>query len=156
MSGVSKQNRLVGKATWLITSWGIQSMENWKEVWRKGVAPSISTPGLKALQKALESNDRKLIQGAMTNPPPIPHMQDASVDGACAIAYCGWYGDGLETVGEVEDFFVKTCLEINHRLGEPGGCFSFINWFDETPRQKVNEELLGEVKLEIKNRTTNI
>lgn len=120
-------------------------METWKKVWRKGVTPLLSTESLEALAKALEGDDQRLMQGATTTPPPLLCVADWPVESACALGYCGWVGDGLETVGEVEEYFARMCFEIDQRLGEAAGCRWFLNWFDETPRDQMRAELLPEV-----------
>src|SRR6516225_2975215 len=115
---------------------GERTMESWRRVWREGVAP---------LRQALATDDGRLLQGATTTPPPLQCVQDWPVESACALGYCGWQGDGLETVAEVEEFFARMCFEIDQRLGEPAGCRWFLNWFDDTPRDEMRRELLGEV-----------
>ncbi len=121
-------------------------MESWRKVWREGVAPLLSTSGLEALQQALKNDDARLLQGLTTTPPPLQCVQDWPVEAACALGFCGWQGDGLETVAEVEEFFARTCFEIDQRLGEPAACRWFLNWFDETPREEMREQLLAEVQ----------
>ena len=101
--------------------------------------------GLEALRHGLVMDDARLLQGATTTPPPLQCLQDWAVEGACALGYCGWQGEGLETVAEVEEFFARMCFEIDQRLGEPAGCRWFLNWFDETPRDEMRRLLLGEV-----------
>jgi hypothetical protein len=120
-------------------------MESWQKVWREGVAPMLSTVGLEALKQALMTDDARLLQGATTTPPPLPCVQDWPVEAACALGFCGWQGEGLETVAEVEEFFARMCFEIDQRLGEPAACRWFLNWFDETPREEMRELLLSEV-----------
>jgi hypothetical protein len=120
-------------------------MESWRKVWREGLAPLLSNAGLEALGRALVQDDPRLQQGATTTPPPLQCVQDWPVEAACAVGYCGWQGDGLETVGEVEEFFARMCFEIDQRLGEPAGCRWFLNWFDETPREEMRRQLLAEV-----------
>ncbi len=44
------------------------------------------------------------------------------------------------------------CFEIDQRLGEPAGCRWFLNWFDETPRDAMRQDLLGEVNLALATR----
>lgn len=127
-------------------------MEKWRKVWRVGVAPLLSPASLEALREALVNDDPRLIQGATTKPPPLHCVQDWPVEACCAISYCGWQGDHLTTVGEVEEFFARMCFEIDKRLGEPAGCRYFLNWFDETPREEVLKQLLSEVNLTIKER----
>ena len=120
-------------------------MESWRKVWREGLAPLLSTEGLEALSRALTSDDPRLLQGATTTPPPLQCVQDWPVEAACGVGYCGWQGDGLETVAEVEEFFARVCFEVDQRLGEPAACRWFLNWFDETPRDEMRRLLLAEV-----------
>ena len=84
-------------------------MESWRKVWREGLAPLLSMEGLEALRHGLVMDDARLLQGATTTPPPLQCVQDWAVEGACALGYCGWQGDGLETVAEVEEFFARMC-----------------------------------------------
>jgi len=129
-------------------------MESWRKVWREGLVPLLSTQSLEVLRQALLTNDARLLQGATTTPPPLQCVQDWPVEGACALGYCGWQGEGLETVAEVEEFFARMCFEIDQRLGEPAGCRWFLNWFDETPRDEMRRELLTEVHLILAARRT--
>jgi hypothetical protein len=120
-------------------------MESWRKVWREGIAPVLSTNGLRALRRALLRDDPRLTQGSTTTPPPLQCVLDWPVEGACVMGYCAWQGDGLETVGEVEEFFAKVCFEADTRLGEPAAVRYFLNWFDDTPRDAMRRELLDEV-----------
>src|SRR5262245_1509631 len=120
-------------------------MENWKRVWRRGVAPLLSMGSLESLREALERDDPTLIQGATTRPPPLQCVGDWRVEACCALCYCGWQGDGLNTVAEVEEFFARLCRGIDDLLGEPAACRWFLHWFDETPRDRMRSELLCEV-----------
>ena len=129
-------------------------MESWRKVWREGVAPLLSTNSLRVLRQGLTNDDPRLQQGATTTPPPLQCVQDWPVEGACALGFCGWQGEGLETVAEVEEFFARMCFEIDQRLGEPAGCRWFLNWFDETPRDEMRRELLSEVNLALAARRT--
>lgn len=127
-------------------------MESWRNVWRKGLAPLLSTDSLDALRSALINDDPRLMQGATCSPPPLQCVQDWPVEGACALGYCGWQGDGLETVAEVEEFFARMCFEMDQLLGEPAACRWFLNWFDETPRDDMRRELLVEVQRSLAQR----
>jgi hypothetical protein len=120
-------------------------MESWQKVWREGLAPLLSTAALESLKRALEEDDPRLQQGSTTTPPPLQCVQDWPVEAACVIGFCGWQGDGLESVGEVEEFFARMCFEIDQRVGEPAGCRWFLNWFDETPRDQMRQQLAAEV-----------
>src|SRR3954468_12278617 len=127
-------------------------MEAWRSVWRNGVAPLLSLAGLEAFRLALLSDDSRLIQGATTTPAPLECVQDWPVEAACALGYCGWEGDGLETVAEVEEYFARMCFEIDQRLGEPAACRWFLNWYDETPRDEMRRVLLAEVNRAVARR----
>ncbi|HEY3787555.1 MAG TPA: hypothetical protein VGL71_01815 [Urbifossiella sp.] len=121
-------------------------MERWRLVWRDGFVPVLPTTGLRALREALQTDDPRLTQGSTTTPPPLLCVQDWLVEAACALGFCGWHGDGLGTVGEVEEFFARVCFEADQRLGEPAACRWFLNWFDDTPRDTMRRELLAEVE----------
>ncbi len=127
-------------------------MESWKRVWR-AAAPLLSTEGLEALRRALETDDSRLIQGATTTPPPLQCVSEWPCEAGCLFAYCGWQGDGLDTVAEVEEAFARTCFDVDTILGEPAGCRYLLNWWDENPRETVIRELLPEVELALVNRT---
>lgn len=127
-------------------------MESWRKVWREGMVPLLSTTSLEALCGALVNDDVRLLQGATTTPPPLQCVQDWPVEAACAIGYCGWQGEGLETVAEVEEFFARMCFEVDQRLGEPAACRWFLNWFDDTPRAEMRQLLLDEVNLALAQR----
>ena len=121
-------------------------MERWRLVWRDGFTPVLPTSGLIALRDALQTDDPRITQGSTTTPPPLLCVQDWLVEAACALGFCGWQGDGLGTVGEVEEFFARVCFEADQRLGEPAACRWFLNWFDDTPRDEMRRELLEEVE----------
>jgi hypothetical protein len=127
-------------------------MESWRIVWRDGFVPVLSTVGLMSLRDALRSDDPRLVQGATTTPPPLMCVQDWPVEACCALGFCGWQGDALNTVGEVEEHFAKCCFEADQRLGEPAACRWFLNWFDDTPRSEMRRELLAEVELALADR----
>jgi len=127
-------------------------MESWRLTFRDGLVPVFSTKGLEALRDALRSDDARLLQAQTTQPPPLMCVQDWPVEGADAIAYTGWQGDGLETVGQVEEYFARCCFEADQRLGEPAACRWFLNWYDDTPRNEMRRELLSEVELALRSR----
>lgn len=131
-------------------------MESWRKVWREGLAPLLSTEGLEALGRALVTDDPRLLQGVTTTPAmldcALDREQDVLVEGACPVGYAGWICDGLETVAEVEEFFAQMCFAIDQRLGEPAACRWFLNWFDETPRNEMRQQLLAEVNLALEER----
>src|SRR5215475_13784837 len=91
-------------------------MESWRKVWRNGVSPLLSNTAIEALRRGLISDDTRLIQGATTTPPPLQCVQDWPVEAACALGFCGWQGEGLGTVAEVEEFFARMCFEVGRSL----------------------------------------
>ena len=127
-------------------------MESWRKVWRDGMAPQLSVTALSALQQALQNDDPRLLQGATTSPPPLECVRDWPVEAACVLGFCGWQGEGLETVAEVEEFFARSCFEADQRLGEPAACRWFLNWFDDTPRDEMRRALLAEVEKALADR----
>lgn len=126
-------------------------MEAWQKVFREGLAPLLSTEQLEVLRQGLIMNDPRLGQGFTTEPPPLRCVKDWDVEKVDLIGYCGWF-DGLRTVGEIEEFFARTCFKMDSLLGESAGCRWLLNWYDETPRQEMRERLLLEVNLALSSR----
>jgi hypothetical protein len=122
-------------------------MEKWRRVWREGLAPHLSRAGLLALQPALLNDDPRLLQGTVSSPPPLDALRECVVNGACAISLCGWQGEGLRSVGQVEEYFHGTCDAAAAALQEPAACRCFLTWYDDAPRAEMRRELLAEVKL---------
>jgi hypothetical protein len=120
-------------------------MEKWRRVWREGLAPHLSRPALFALQAALRRDDRRLLQGVVTAPPPLEANSSCAMVGGCAIGLCGWLGEGYGSVGEVEEYFARICAAADAAFAEPAVCRFFFNWFDEAPRAEMRRELLSEV-----------
>jgi hypothetical protein len=121
-------------------------MESWKKVWCDCVVPLLNVDHLRALETALATDDPRLMQGGTTEPPPLQAVQDWPCEAACALGYCGWIGDGLETVAEVAEFFARMCFEIDRNLGEPAACRWFLNAYDEWSREEMRAALLPEVR----------
>ncbi len=127
-------------------------MESWRTVWRDGFSKVLPTRGLEALRTALETDDPRLIQSATTTPPPLMCVQEWPVEAACSLGFCGWKGEGLATVGEVEEFFAKACFEVDQIFHEPAACRWYLNWFDDMPRDEMRRELLVEVERSLAER----
>jgi hypothetical protein len=127
-------------------------MESWRKVWRDGFSPGLSSRGLQALRSALVGDDGRLLQGATTSPPPMAAVQDWPIEACCAIGFCGWQGEGLSTVGQVEEYFARACMECDTRLEEPAACRYFLNFFDETPRDEMRRLLVEEINRELAER----
>src|SRR5262245_27141980 len=118
-------------------------LEQWRLVFRAS-APLLPRAGLVALREALAADDATLIPGATVSPPPLEVFQDWPCEAACPWAYCGWK-DGLETAGEINEFFAEVCCSVDVALGEPAGCRHFMLFVDETPRDEMRPALLAEV-----------
>jgi hypothetical protein len=120
-------------------------MESWRKVWREALALQLSSQALQALRDGLIHDDPRLLQGATTSPPPLECVANWPVEAACGLGYCGWKGEKLETVADVEEYFAKVCFEADHRLGQSASVRWFLNWFDETPHEEMRRDLLAEV-----------
>ena len=131
-------------------------MESWKTVWREGFVPGLSTEGLESLRDALCKDDARVTQGSTTTPPPLMCVRDWPVEAACAVGFCAWQGEGLETVGEVEEYFARQCSDADRRLGEPAACRHFLNWFDDASREEMRQQLLAEVERALAERCDDV
>jgi hypothetical protein len=127
-------------------------LESWRAVWRRGIAPTLPTAGLKALEVALATDDKALVQGATTTPPPLMCVADYQCEAGCAIAYCGWKGLALRTVEEVDRYYQETLHKADQALKQPAGSRWFLNWFDDRPRGEMRRDLLAEVRRELRYR----
>ncbi len=127
-------------------------MESWRMVWREGIAPQLSTAGLRALRRALLDNDPALVQGTATLPPPLHCNREEPVCGACSVGYCCWKGDGLTRVGAVQERVADACRDADILLGQPAEYRWFLNWFDDAPRDEMRRLLLAEVQLVLARR----
>lgn len=121
-------------------------LESWRIVWRDGFAPEFNLSQLQAIAKGLRENDKNLTQGSTTTPPPLMCVQDWPVEACCVLGYGYWKTNDSVTVGEVEEWFAKCCFQADQRLGEPAACRWFLNWYDDTPRDRMRIELLEEVE----------
>jgi hypothetical protein len=127
-------------------------MEKWRRIWREGLAPHLSRTGLQALELALIHDDQRLLQGTTCYPPLLDALRDREVEGTCAIGFCGWQGEGMTHVGQVEEYFQRICDAADAIFNEPAACRYFLNWYDDTPRDQMRRELLGEVTLALRER----
>lgn len=128
-------------------------MESWRNVWRVGIAPQLSTAGLLALAEALERDAPTLIQGSTTVPPPLPCVQDWAPEGCCPVGYALRHGEGLETVGAVANRFGEVCgYECDRLLNDYAACRWFLSWVDDTPRAEMIAALLPEVRAVLESR----
>src|SRR5947209_18581536 len=96
--------------------------ENARRLWREGFAPQLSGPGLLALKAALERDDARLVQGCTTAPPPLQCLLESPVEGACPVGFAAWQGEGLGTVGEVEEVFARVCYAVDQHFRQPTAC----------------------------------
>lgn len=129
-------------------------MESWRHVWREAIAPLLSANALNALRSALVEDRQELIQD-YTVDPLAAFLGDARpVEGACAISYCGWRGEQLATVGEVDEFFARMCHEIDRRMGYDKAYLQFVTWFDSEQRTTMRRLLLPEIDLALATKTS--
>jgi hypothetical protein len=127
-------------------------MEMWRRVWREGLAPRLSTRALEALRAGLAGDDPRLVQGTTCSPPALQALSDRTVESVCALGYCGWQGEGLGKVGEVEDYFQQVCDAADEHMAERAVCRFFLNWYDDTPRDEMRRLLLAEVTETLRRR----
>jgi hypothetical protein len=126
--------------------------ETWALIFRQGITPQLSTQALEALRDGLANDDPRLVQGMTSVPPPLQAVQDMPVEAACAVAFAGWKGEGLKTVGELGHWFDDVMVGCAKLIGDPDGVRWFLNWFDDTPRAQMIRGLLAEVERELASR----
>lgn len=128
-------------------------MQSWQLAWHEGFVPGLTVAGLEKLKAAIIADDPRLIQRATVKPMPILCSENLPVEAACALGYCGWQGESLSKINEVEEFFVKAYFDADQRLYNPGACRQFLIWFDTTPHDQMRKLLLPEVELALLKKT---
>jgi hypothetical protein len=126
----------------------------WQDIFRRGIAPQLSSVGLTALREGLAKNDRRLLHGGTTMPPPLHACENMPCEEACPISYTSAFVSKtlLKTVGEVEEFFARVCFDCDQALGEPAACRWFLNFWDESEPDEARTLLLAEVDAELARR----
>lgn len=127
----------------------------WQECWREGIAPQLPTAGLRALARALEADDPRLLQGQTTQPVPVICCTAWPCEKACPVAFALWQDEAdpdASTVGRVDQLFASACFACDRHLGACAACAAFLNWADSTPREEMFPQLLGEVRSELSRR----
>lgn len=130
----------------------LTNLEPWRQTWRDGIVPQLPGAALIALADALQHDDGSLIQGVTTSPPNLRLMEEWPMECACAIAFAGWRGCGMQTVGQAAEFFALVMYNCDCRLGHPQAAKPFVDWFDNTPRDQMRQLLLAEVELALSRR----
>jgi hypothetical protein len=126
--------------------------ESWRKVWRDGVAHHLSTAALSALASGLQIADARMVQGATCSPPPLQCCAEWPIESACPLGFGLWQGDGLQTVGQLEEAFAVLCQKSDESLGEPAAIRWLLNWLDDSPRETVRQQLLEEVHRSLAHR----
>src|SRR5262245_60946056 len=125
-------------------------MYNWKRVWRQGLAPQMSRKALAVLRDALAADDARLLTDFTTSPLPDTDEHDNDVPTvcvrACPLAFCGWQGEGLTYVEDVEEFFSRLAQAADGLTGEPHCVRHFTRFVDDWPRDRWVPLLLAEVE----------
>jgi hypothetical protein len=124
-------------------------MDNWRLVWRQGIAPVLNVLELAALERALLTDDPALQQGATV-------QCNWRIVAACALTYGAWKTEGLKTGSSVCDAFNCICFEADMRLDPCNSVCEFLHWFDETPRAEMRAAMLPEVSRELARRAVTM
>lgn len=126
-------------------------LEPWQHVFRRGIAPRLTTDQLQLLHVALTEDDPRLLQGSTTEPAPLQAHQDLPCRAACPLAFAFW-ATGATTVGAVETAFALLAAELDQHFGERGAARYFLNWWDDSDRAHARRTLLAEVILALTTR----
>lgn len=141
------------------------AIEPWRQSWREGVLPSLSTRALVVLRKAVLENDPRLVQGHTTVPVfehSGPQSDAAECRGACPLAYALWQEDDRVSrdnypmsVGEVQELFdraMQRYCPVEFAPNPAAAQQSFFGWWDEGRPDEVRADLLEELDLALRQR----
>lgn len=121
--------------------------------WTHGFAPALPTAGLVRLRDALAAGDERVRPG-YTVYPSAPYASDFPPHRCCPVAFCGW-ADGV-TSGQLSDFFNRTVVAADERLGAPDATRPFLRFVDWTDWDVVRAELGAEVGRELARRAAEV
>ena len=110
-------------------------MRDWREIWRKGVAPFLSDGTLRELATEIEAGGPRLIQRVVVE--PLPWGWNNIAEKACLLGFCVWQDAKLTTSKEVFDSYQDLYWRINERIEEPLAARRLFTWFDCRPRDEV-------------------
>jgi hypothetical protein len=126
-------------------------MVDWREVWRESIAPQLSVHELSFLRDAVAKNDKRLIQGSTCNPPALPCVRDWPAIGGCLFGLLAFRECESPKTAEVEASFARVVVGANS-AGAPCDTDRFLDFFDDTPRDRMLAELLPEIETELLQR----
>jgi len=120
-------------------------MEPWRIAFR-AISEQLTDNGLTAIERALETDDLHLQQGATVYPPPSDYDgSDRPALAACPIGFAFMADNTGATAAQVDAHF-------NAVLGSPAlastelGAYEFIKFWDDGERDAVRRQLLPEIK----------
>lgn len=130
----------------------------WRETWRAGIAPQMTTPALRRLLAGLEIDDPALVQGVTTIPAFDERTAEAPCVGGCAVGYA-LARERPRTVGEVEDLFGVVLGNCDRLTGSKLAWQRFASFFDcglegETAPQLSRREVLARLRAEVDDELT--
>jgi hypothetical protein len=82
----------------------LHAKPGWREAW-EDLEPHLSTPVLSAMLAGLESNDARIVQGVTHQPSLARAPSNAPPECGCLVAFGLWVGEGLETIGQIDQRF---------------------------------------------------
>ena len=91
-------------------------MDSWRIVWRDGFGPVLFHGGAGGPPRCPEGRRPPLGAGRDDHAAPADVRAGLAGRGRVRPGLCGWLGEGLSTVGEVEEFFARACFEADERL----------------------------------------
>jgi hypothetical protein len=129
-----------------------QPKEKWLAVFRGGILPQLSTPGLEGLRQALAADDPRLLQGTTCYPAILEPNKDREVVAGCAVTFTGLADGTVRTVEDADRYFRQVCDVADRCFSEPVASRYFLNVYDDLPRDEMRAALLAEVGTELQRR----
>lgn len=101
-------------------------MELWREVWREGFAPQLSTRQLTELRDRIKEQPDRFIAGRTFLPHPVHHDRPCA---ACVLGWLAWGGDPEMSIAEGMTNYRDLLVWAQQRL-TVAGIKPFFAWFD--------------------------
>ncbi len=126
--------------------------EVWETVLRDGVFPQLTDAQLAAAERAVRTDDPRLIQKKTVRDPLGENDLRKPAAGACFVGYCGFASGGFCTVLEVTSYFLEFSRRADRLLNERASLRWFLAEYDGWDRDEMRRNMLRVLKAEIARR----
>jgi hypothetical protein len=126
--------------------------EAWETVLRDGVFPQLTDTQLAAAERAVRTDDPRLIQKQTVSDGYRTGEGWLLAAAGCFVGYCGMAGGSCRTVLDVRNYFNEIAARADRMLNERASLRWFLVEYDGWDRDEMRKNMLRVLKAEIARR----